>query len=72
MPHCYNQTLRIFAIILVTGISYPGCKRSGKPFKLEKIIFHSTGCLGTCSEYSVEIRSDKTIILYMTIRNLYY
>jgi len=35
-----------------------------KSFKFEKLIFHTTGCFGTCPTYNLEINKNKKVKLF--------
>lgn len=48
-----------FLILVVVLVS---CK-TGKP-KLEKIIFHSSMCFGTCSVYHLEVKNNQDVRLF--------
>jgi hypothetical protein len=39
-------------------------KYLGKSFKLEKIIFHTSGCYGTCPTYHLQIDSNRKVKLF--------
>lgn len=58
-----NKTL--FLILLLTCIG--SCKRKEQKFSLEKIIFHSSMCFGTCPSYHLEIRRNRDTRLYSEV-----
>ena len=52
----------IIILIIVTLLGF-SCKRPN-PIKLEKIIFHTSFCFGTCPTYHLQIDSNKQVKLF--------
>lgn len=50
-------------IIAIVFASILGCS-SPEKITLEKIVFHSSRCFGSCPAYHAQIDHDKTILLY--------
>jgi len=48
---------------IVTTLLISACQP--KNVKLEKLVFHSSICMGTCPEYHLEIMGDKTMRLHI-------
>lgn len=55
-----SRLLIIFIIILTIF----GCRPSDKKIGLEKIIFHTTSCFGSCPTYHLQINNDKSFKLF--------
>jgi len=55
-----SRLLTILFIILTTF----GCRPTDKKTGLEKIIFHSTGCFGSCPTYHLQLNNDKSFKLF--------
>lgn len=51
-------------IILIVSVLIFGACRQYEKIKLEKIIFHSTRCFGSCPAYHAQIDSTRTLLLY--------
>ncbi len=40
------------------------CNHISNPIEFESLIFHATGCFGTCPTYHLQLNKDKSILLY--------
>jgi hypothetical protein len=55
---------KLITVLLAIFIFLTSEAQEDKSFKFEKIIFHTTGCFGTCPTYNLEIDNDKTVKLF--------
>jgi len=51
--------------VLLLIVLFVNCKTTNKELKLEKIIFHTTGCFGNCNTYHLEIDSNRQTKLFV-------
>jgi hypothetical protein len=56
--------MRKLILILIFVLTQFGCGKKASEIKFEKIIYHSSGCFGTCPTYHLEVLNDKNIKLY--------
>lgn len=56
--------MRKLILILIFVLTQFGCGKKANDIKFEKIIYHSSGCFGTCPTYHLEVLNDKNIKLY--------
>lgn len=57
--------MKLKALILVfVVLILLGCRQSEKQLKLEKIIFHTSMCFGTCPTYHLQVDNNKKVKLY--------
>lgn len=55
-----NKTFFLILLMICIG----SCKRNEQKFSLEKIIFHSSMCFGTCPSYHLEIKRNRDTRLH--------
>lgn len=55
-----KQAIILFSIVLV----FWGCTKTNQKVKLEKIIFHTSSCFGSCPVYHLQIDNNKQIKLH--------
>ena len=60
------KTISIY-LFLLPIFFLVSCKSKPEKSKLEKIIFHTSECFGSCSQYHLEIDSNKNLKLYAEI-----
>ena len=56
--------MRKLILIIIFVLTQFGCGKKTSEIKFEKIIYHSSGCFGTCPTYHLEVLNDKNIKLY--------
>ena len=53
-----------YALIIITVLTIFSCKKKDGKFKLDKIIFHSSQCFGSCPIFHLEVNKDRFAYLF--------
>jgi len=51
-------------LILTLGLTFWSCNQNDRTINLEKIIFHTSVCYGSCPTYHLQVDSNKRIKLF--------